>query len=328
MNKLKVGVIGLGFMGDLHASVYSTLPNTELVAIADMDPTKKELGEKYNATFFDNYQNLLKLDIDAVSICLPDRKHVEACCDAAIAKKHILVEKPLAHNFISAKKIVGACKKNKVRLMVAHILRFDPRCVHLFNNTTNDDIGELIHIKAKRATIVDVADRLGSNSSILFYLGVHDIDLIHWISRAEITSVFAKKVEKLKNGNEDSLFAILEMSNGAIGMLDYSWSWPSALPSGYNFNVEVLGTKSGAFIDMRDQGIWKVEKETLSSFDTHLWPEINNKITGNLKDELSHFTESIQNNNNFLQEPEYASKSIKVIDGIFNSINTGKVSKI
>ena len=328
MNKLKVGVIGLGFMGDLHANVYSTLPNTELVGIADMDPTKKELGEKYNTNFFDNYQNLLKLDIDAVSICLPDRNHVEACCDAAIAKKHILVEKPLAHNFISAKKIVDACKKNKVRLMVAHILRFDPRCVHLFNNTANDDIGELIHIKAKRATIVDVADRLGSNSSILFYLGVHDIDLIHWISRAEITSVFAKKVEKLKNGNEDSLFAILEMSNGAIGMLDYSWSWPSALPSGYNFNVEVLGTKSGAFIDMRDQGIWKVEKETLSSFDTHLWPEINNKITGNLKDELSHFTESIQNNNNFLQEPEYASKSIKVIDGIFNSINTGKVSKI
>ena len=110
--------------------------------------------------------------------------HVDACCDVAQSKKHILVEKPLAHDFNSAKKILDACNSNKVRLMVGHILRFDPRCVHLFNNTKKEEIGDLIHIRAKRATIVDVADRLGSNSSILYYLGVHDIDLIHWMSRS------------------------------------------------------------------------------------------------------------------------------------------------
>ena len=64
------------------------------------------------------------------------------------------------------------------------------------NNTTRDKIGDLIHIKAKRATIIDVANRLSSTSSILYYLGVHDIDLINWISRSEIKSVYAKKVEK------------------------------------------------------------------------------------------------------------------------------------
>ena len=69
-------------------------------------------------------------------------------------------------------------KDNNVRLMVAHILRFGPRCVQLYNNTTTDKIGDLIHIKAKRATIIDVANRLSSTSSILYYLGVHDIDLI------------------------------------------------------------------------------------------------------------------------------------------------------
>ena len=327
MDNIKIGVIGLGFMGDLHANCYSTLPNVDLVGIADKDPQKKELADKYKTKYYDDYKDLLNSDIDAVSVCLPDLFHVDACCDAAKAKKHILVEKPLAHNHESAKKIIQASKENNVRLMVAHILRFDPRCVQLYENTSKDKIGDLIHIKAKRATIIDVANRLSSTSSILYYLGVHDIDLINWISRSEIKSVYAKKVEKHNNGNEDSLLAILELENGALGMLDYCWSWPSALPSGYNFNFEVLGTKTGNFIDMRDQGIWEITQDKLSSFDTHLWPTTNGKITGDLKDELLHFSEAIKNQSNFLQEPEFAAKSIKVIDCIFESIEKGnKVS--
>ena len=79
---------------------------------------------------------------------------------------------------------------------------------------------------------------------------------------------------------------------------------------------------------MRDQGIWKVKSKELNSFDTHLWPEINNKITGNLKDELMHFTESLQNNSDFIQTPETASKAIAVIDAIFDSIKNNTPVKL
>ena len=96
-----------------------------------------------------------------------------------------------------------------------------------------------------------------------------------------------------------------------------------------NKDFEVLGTKTGNFIDMRDQGIWEITQDKLSSFDTHLWPTTNGKITGDLKDELLHFSEAIKNKSNFLQEPEFAAKSIKIIDCIFESIETGnKVSII
>ena len=54
LKKLKVGVIGLGFMGELHANVYSTLSNVELVGIADKDPEKKELAKKYNTKYYEN----------------------------------------------------------------------------------------------------------------------------------------------------------------------------------------------------------------------------------------------------------------------------------
>jgi hypothetical protein len=79
---------------------------------------------------------------------------------------------------------------------------------------------------------------------------------------------------------------------------------------------------------MRDQGIWKVKSNELNSFDTHLWPEINNRITGNLKDELMHFTESLQNNSEFTQSPETASKAIEVIDAIFKSIKDNAPIKL
>ena len=105
LQKLKVGVIGLGFMGDLHANVYSALSNVELVGIADKDSDKKELAKKYNTTYYENYNDLLNSDVEAISICLPDRLHVDAWCDVAQSKKHLLVEKPLAHDFNSAKKI-------------------------------------------------------------------------------------------------------------------------------------------------------------------------------------------------------------------------------
>ena len=58
LKKLKVGVIGLGFMGELHANVYSTLSNVELVGIADKDSEKKELAKKYNTKYYENYKDL------------------------------------------------------------------------------------------------------------------------------------------------------------------------------------------------------------------------------------------------------------------------------
>ena len=93
------------------------------------------------------------------------------------------------------------------------------------------------------------------------------------------------------------------------------------------FSCSRLGTKTGNFIDMRDQGIWEITQDKLNSFDTHLWPTTNGLITGDLRDELLHFSEAIKNGNNFIQEPEFAAKSIRVIDSIFESIEKGnKVS--
>ncbi|MEO1016336.1 MAG: Gfo/Idh/MocA family oxidoreductase [Pseudomonadota bacterium] len=323
--KLRVGVVGLGFMGELHARVWSQLPNADLVAVADLNPeTGKPIADELGCAFHaDPGELLARNDIDAVSIVTPDRAHVDPAVAAAAAGKHILLEKPMAHTAAAAGEIADAAKTHGVRLMVAHVLRFDPRYVQLQQAADPDKLGDVIHIRAKRNSIRDLASRLGANSSILFYLGVHDVDMMQWVARSAITRVYAQKVQKLSNGNEDALYAVVNFANGAIGTLDYSWAWPSGLPAGYYAGFEVVGTKNAALLDVRDQGLQIIGSEGPTNLDTHLWPTINGKITGDLRDELLHFAEAILAGEPFVQDPEEARDAIRVLDAIFTSIETG-----
>lgn len=322
---LRMGVIGLGFMGAYHARVWSELPNVELIAVTDLDPqVGAPLASQLGCAFHGQPDELLaRADIDAVSIVTPDRHHVEPAVAAARAGKHILLEKPMAHDAAAAETIARAVEENRVRLMVGHVLRFDPRYVQLRAAAEPDRLGEPIHLRAKRNTVRSLARRLGANSSILYYLGVHDIDLMQWVARSKITRVYAQKVEKLSNSNEDALYCILNFDNGAIGTLDYSWAWPDGLPSGYYVHFEVVGTKSAALLDVRDQGFQVVSAEGPRSADTHLWPEINGKIVGDLRDELMHFAEAVRNGAPFVQDYRDAQDAIRVIDAIFASVDQG-----
>src|SRR5581483_9330234 len=175
------------------------------------------------ARFHADYAELLaRDDVQAVSICLPDREHTEAAIAAARAGKAILLEKPFAHDAPHARRIADAVFASGVRLMVGHILRFDPRYVQLHAAARPQRLGTPIHLRAKRNSIRSVAGRLGTATSILFYMGVHDVDAMQWVARSPICRVYAQKVERLATGNEDALYAVVNFENGAIGNLDYS----------------------------------------------------------------------------------------------------------
>ena len=320
--RLRMGVLGAGFMGANHAKVWSQLPNTLLVAIADPDERAgMRLGDELGADYHRDPASLLdREDIDAVSIVTPDRGHVEPATAAARAGKHILLEKPMAHKAEAAGAIARAVEEAGVRLMVAHVLRFDPRYVQLHAAADPQRLGEPIHLRAKRNTIRSLAERLGADSSILFYLGVHDIDMMQWVARSPITRVYAQKVGKLSNGNEDALYAVINFANGAIGTLDLGWAWPDGLPAGYHAAFEVIGTRSAALLDVRDQGFQVITEGGPIAADTHLWPEINGRITGDLRDELMHFAEAVRTGAPFAQDYRDALDAIRVLDALFASL--------
>lgn len=318
---LKVGVIGLGFFGGRHARVYAEHPAAELVGVADLDATRvAEVAGQTGATGYADFRDLLaRPDIEAVSICLPDRLHEAAAIAAAEAGKTILLEKPFAHDAATARRIVEAVERHGVRLMIGHILRFDLRYVQVFEAAAPERLGTPIHLRAKRNGTRSTAKRLGSASSILFYMGVHDIDALQWIGRSLITRVFALKREVLGTGNEDALYAVLEFENGAIGSLDYSWAWPDGLMSGFRSAFEIIGTKSATALDVADQGLYFVDDAGTSGGDTHLWPEINGRIAGGLADELDHFVKATMSGAPYVQDYREAFDAIPVLDALAES---------
>jgi predicted dehydrogenase len=323
---LRVGVIGLGFFGARHARVYHQHAAAEVVAVCDSDPARRtDVAALVGATPYENVADLLaRDDIDAVSICLPDRLHEAAAIAAADAGKAILLEKPFAHTADAARRIVAAVERNGVRLMIGHILRFDTRYVQVFHAADPAVLGAPIHLRAKRNGTRSTARRLGSASSILFYMGVHDVDAMQWIGRSRIARVYAQKRETLGTGNEDALYAVLNFENGAIGSLDYSWAWPDGLMNGFRSAFEIVGTRTAAALDVSDQGLYFVDDAATTGGDTHLWPEINGRIAGGLADEIGHFVTATLNDLPYHQHYGEAFDAIPVLDALAESARTGQ----
>jgi predicted dehydrogenase len=325
VDELWIGVIGLGWFGERHARVYSELPSARLTAVCDVDATRAGwIAAATGAEAMTDFAALLaRSDIDAVSICMPDRMHLEAALTAAAAGKAILLEKPLAHDAATARRIVEAVEASGGRLMVGHILRFDPRYVRVYEAAAPERLGAPIHVRAKRNGARSTAKRLGDASSILFYMGVHDIDAMQWICRSPISRVYAQKRQILGTGNEDAIYAVINFENGAMGSLDLSWAWPDGLMNGYRAALEVVGTRSGAYLDCTDQGFYTVGDEGTAGGDTHLWPEINGRIVGDLADEISHFVEATRTGRPYLQHHREALAAIPVLDALAESAQTG-----
>jgi UDP-N-acetylglucosamine 3-dehydrogenase len=330
MNGLRVGVIGLGYFGERHSRVYHRLNHVQLVAVCDRDRDRaNRLAAELGAQAYGDFRELLaRSDIDAVSICMPDRDHTEATVAAAEAKKAILLEKPLAHDIEHARKIVAAVEANDVRFMVGHILRFDPRYVQVYQASRPERLGRPLHVKAKRNSIRANAKRVGSNASILFYMGVHDVDAMQWVARSRISRVYAQKIEELGHGNEDALYAVVNFENGAIGCIDYSWAWPDGLMNGFKSSLEIVGTLAGAFLDCSEQGYYEVSQDRTVGGDTHLWPEINGRIVGDLGDEIAHFVDAVESGRSFVQHYREALDNIPVLDALRESARTGAVTAV
>lgn len=323
--KLRVGVIGLGFFGARHARIYADHPAANLVAVCDRDPARlEEVSQALGTKGFNDLAAMLALpDLDAVSICLPDRLHEQAAVAAAKAGKAILLEKPFAHDAPTARRIIDAVEANDVRLMIGHILRFDPRYVQVHAAADPGRLGKPIHLAAKRNSTRATAKRLGAASSILFYMGVHDVDALQWIARSRICRVYAQKRDVLGTGNEDALQAVLNFENDAIGLLDYSWAWPDGLMNGFRSTLEIVGTKSAAALDCSDQGLYFIDDFGTTGGDTHLWPEINGRIAGDLADEINHFITATLNGNPYRQHYREAFDAIPVLDALRASTESG-----
>lgn len=325
---MKAAVVGAGFMGSLHAQCIANDPRAQLAGIVDSDPTQgKRLSADLNANFIPSVDDAMSDGIDTFVVALPDRRHVETAVTLLEKGCSVLLEKPMADTLEGAKKIAGAEKNGNGRLLVGHILRFDPRYAMAAETVRRGDIGDVVHVSAGRLGTRSIGIKLKGASSVCFYIGVHDVDAVQWITGQPITRVYSRAVSKImpENGvdSEDAIFSTIDLAGGAIGNLYFGWSRPDSGPFSIDGRCEIVGTKGTIEIDVRDHGFRVFGADGYKIPDGQHWPEVNGNITGDLQDEVSHFLSRVESGEPFVMSTEESLNAVAVNDAILASVASG-----
>jgi len=153
MDKLRIGVIGLGWFGEIHCETIAGIPNLELAALCTRRPERlAEQAKKFGVkkTYTDYRDMLADKDIDAVSIVTMWDQHTDPTTDALAAGKHVFLEKPMASTVADCKKIIAASKKAKGILQIGHICRFNPRYRMAKQAIDEGRIGKIVALSSRR----------------------------------------------------------------------------------------------------------------------------------------------------------------------------------
>lgn len=333
MSKLRIALVGAGFMGRFHAQVVAESDVAELSAIVDLDAEiGKAAAEHFGTRHVGGIEEALKSDVaDAYVVALPDKLHQDVTVALLEAGKAVLVEKPMAHTLEAAKAMARAERRGGGRLLVGHILRFDPRYVEAAAVKAGR-IGEPIHASSGRFSVRDIGIRMNGSSSVCFYLGVHDVDALQWISGCDVKTVYSRAVSKLMPSlgvrSEDAIFTTCELTNGMSGQLYFGWSLPSDIPTGIWARTEVVGTEGIIDLDVRDHGLRLLSKGAWSLPDGLHWPTVNARITGDLFEEVRHFATALRDDEPFLLPVADALRAVAVNDAILRSVKSGKAETV
>lgn len=326
---MKVAVVGAGFMGSLHARCVADNPLAELAGVVDLSPEHgKRLADGLDTRFIPSAEDALAEGIDTFIVALPDRHHVDTAVTLLEAGSSVLLEKPMADTLDGATRIAEAAKEGGGRLLVGHILRFDPRYAMAAEAVARGDIGDVVHVSAGRLGTRGIGLKLNGSSSVCFYIGVHDVDAIQWITGQPITRVYSRSVSKImpQHGvnSEDAIFSTVDLADGAIGHLFFGWSRPDAGPFSIDGRFEIIGTEGTIEVDVRDHGFKIFGPDGYKIPDGQHWPEVNGHINGDLQAEVGHFLTAVHSGAPFVMRPDEAVRAVAVNDAILKSVESGE----
>ena len=247
--KLRIGIIGAGRIGKLHANnLTSRVPNAELAAISDVyEPAAKELAEKLNVpNYYNDYHKILEdPSIDAVFICSSTDTHSPISIEAARAGKHIFCEKPIDHDLDKIKAVLEEVRKADVKYQVGFNRRFDRNFKHVHEVVQSGGIGDVQIVKVtSRDPEAPPLSYVKVSGGIFVDMTIHDFDMVRYLSGSEVTEVSAVGAclvnpEIGQAGDVDTCIITLKFANGALGVIDNS----RQAVYGYDQRIEVFGSK-------------------------------------------------------------------------------------
>jgi myo-inositol 2-dehydrogenase/D-chiro-inositol 1-dehydrogenase len=256
-DKVRVGLIGSGFIGNIHAMSLHETPNAELVAVASKTPGKAAQFAKdhHIPDGYDDYRKILeRKDIDAVVIGVPNYLHEELVVAAAGAGKHILIEKPFARTLEEGQRMLDAVAHAGVHMVYGEMLCFSPKYKRAKRLVDEGALGDVFLVKQSEQHdgphMPWFWDVNLSGGGVLLDMGCHSIEFARWIlGKPKVKSVVASMgtfVHKDKTQGEDHSVCIVHFENNAMAILENSW----AKTGGIDDRCEILGSKGNTKADL------------------------------------------------------------------------------
>lgn len=309
---IRAGVIGVGAMGQHHVRIYSEMENVELVGISDVSQSRvNELAQQYKTRGFTDYNELLKQNLDAISLVVPTTIHMQIGLDIINSGANLLVEKPIADTLENAEKLTKAAKDAGVKLMVGHIERFNPAVTKLKEIIDSGLLGKIVSISARRVGPYNPRIR---DVGVILDIGVHDIDAISYLYGKKVNEVYSIAGADI-HSFEDHAAIILRYDNEFSGIVETNWLTPHKIRK-----LTVIGVNGVAYLDYIDQ--------TVELHDGEWVRKAKVEMDEPLKKELDHFVDAVSNGNNPSPSGEDGIHALKVAMAAIKSYEKAKTIKL
>lgn len=306
--RTRVGVIGVGYLGRIHAKIYHQLPNAELIGVLDTDyKAATSVAKEFNCKAFNNIEELIE-QVEAVSIVVPTIHHSETakpCIDKGI---HIMMEKPIAENYDNSFTLVDMAEKAGIVFQVGFLERFNAGIMELANRVKNPRFIEAHRLSQfkERATDVDV----------ITDLMIHDIDIILSLINSEIIKLSGSGSSVLTE-HIDIANVRLEFANGAVANVT-----ASRVSSKQHRRIRVFEKNHYFGLNFEDQQleITRVEPSPGDARDSIITEQLEIKPQLPLDAELTEFIHSVQTGKPPLVDGKAGLQAIQVAGLVRESI--------
>jgi UDP-N-acetylglucosamine 3-dehydrogenase len=332
MDRVRIGVIGLGWFGEIHCQAIKAVPGLELAALCTRTQSRlAEMGTKFGVDqlYTDYHDMLANPDIDAVSVVTMWDQHIEPTLAALAAGKHVFLEKPMADNVADCRAIVEAAATARGHLMVGHICRFNPRFAAAKQQIADGAIGNVLSLSSRRnipaAWTPEILNKIGPIAGD----AVHDIDLMLWFTESRVVSAYAQTVDLRGKKYPDIAQTMFRFESGASATLETVWCMPDKTPFDIDERMSIIG--SDGFIHVQDTfpNLGIVTKDGFRSPDTTYWPVVHGVMGGALRDEFAYFARCCATGTApEVITPEQSMAAVEAVLAAEESAVTGKVVQL
>lgn len=248
---MNLAIVGCGFVAKKHAKAIANISDANLVAVCDPVKENRDYFVKnYGAVPYASLDDLLEREtIDIVSICTPTGLHAPLTIQAAEAKKHIILEKPMAMTLEEADQILRVVKANDVKLSVVLPNRYRPAAQTLKHLLQENRLGKISHINAivnwnRDQSYYDQATWRGTKAldgGALMNQSIHNLDLMLWLIDEPVKEVFSMEATRLRQIEvEDVSNGLVRFESGILGLVQAA---TTVYPKNFEESITIFGEK-------------------------------------------------------------------------------------